>query len=113
MKKFPHEERYAICYQHRRVSVFIISNIAEGVNTFSVKDKSIFIEIAYGSLIEVSSQYKIVKELGYITNDDRVNIEKLIEEVARLLSGLQNSYKPTTDSTITNHYFKLKVMFKV
>ena len=93
LKKFPPEERYAMCDQLRRASVSITSNIAEGVTRYSVKDKSHFIEIAYGSLMEVSSQFDIAEDLGYITADDRQNMDVLIEEEARLLSGLQNSYK--------------------
>ena len=94
LKKFPAEERYAMCDQLRRASISITSNIAEGVNRFSIKDKSHFIEIAYGSLMEVSSQFEIAEELGYISNEDRQNMDQLIEEDARLLSGLLNSYKP-------------------
>ena len=92
LKKFPADERYAMCDQLRRASVSITSNIAEGVSRYSAKDKSHFIEIAYGSLMEVSSQFDIAEDLGYITADDRKNIDLLIEEEARLLSGLQNSY---------------------
>ena len=95
LKKFPVEERYAMCDQLRRSSVSITSNIAEGVNRFSIKDKAHFIEIAYGSLMEVSSQFEIAEELGYITTDDRQNMDLLIEEDAKLLSGLLNSYKPS------------------
>ena len=95
LKKFPSEERYAMCDQLRRASVSITSNIAEGVNRFSVKDKARFIEMAYGSLMEVSSQFEIAEELGYISTDDRQNMDLLIEEDARLLSGLLNSYKPS------------------
>lgn len=94
LKKFPAEERYAMCDQLRRASISITSNIAEGVNRFSVKDKAHFIEIAYGSLMEVSSQFELAEELGYITTADRQNMDVLIEEDARLLSGLLNSYKP-------------------
>lgn len=98
LKKFPDEERYALCGQLRRSSISITSNIAEGVNRFSVKDKSHFIEIAYGSLMEVSSQMEIAEELDYITTDDRQNMDQLIEEVARLLSGLLNSYNKPDNS---------------
>ena len=94
LKKFPDEERYAMCDQLRRASISITSNIAEGVNRFSVKDKAHFVEIAYGSLMEVSSQFELAEELGYITIADRQNMDELIEEDARLLSGLLNSYKP-------------------
>ena len=100
IKKFPAEERYAMSDQLRRSSVSITSNIAEGINRFSVKDKAHFIEMAYGSLMEVSSQFEIAEDLRYITSEDRLSIDILIEEEARLLSGLQNSYKPSTDSTL-------------
>lgn len=93
IKKFPSDERYAMCDQLRRASVSITSNIAEGINRYSVKDKSHFIEMAYGSLMEVSSQFEIAEDLGYIKSEDRISLDLLIEEVARLLSGLQKSYK--------------------
>ena len=97
IRKFPSEERYAMCDQLRRASVSITSNIAEGVNRYSVKDKSHFVEMAFGSLMEVSSQFEIAEELGYITVEDRMSMDELVKEEARLLSGLQNSYKPSTD----------------
>ncbi|MBR3477806.1 MAG: four helix bundle protein [Bacteroidaceae bacterium] len=98
LKKFPSEERYAMCDQLRRASVSITSNIAEGVNRYSVKDKAHFIEMAFGSLMEVSSQFEIAEELGYITTEDRLSMDELVKEEARLLSGLQKTYKPSTDS---------------
>ena len=98
LKKFPAEERYAMCDQLRRASVSISSNIAEGINRFSVKDKAHFVEMAYGSLMEVSSQFEIAEELGYISSEDRLSMDMHIEEEARLLSGLLNSYKPSSDS---------------
>ena len=82
LKKFPVEERYAMCDQLRRASVSITSNIAEGVNRYSVKDKSHFIEVAFGSLMEVSSQFEIAEELGYITTEDRMSMDELVKEVA-------------------------------
>lgn len=81
LKKFPAEERYAMCDQLRRASVSITSNIAEGINRYSVKDKSHFIEMSYGSLMEVSSQMEIAEELGYITATERLSMDQLIEEV--------------------------------
>ena len=88
LKKFPAEERYAMSDQLRRASVSITSNIAEGINRYSIKEKSHFIEMAYGSLMEVSSQIEIAEDIGYITTEDRINMDELIREEARLLSGL-------------------------
>ncbi len=102
LKKFPAEERYALCDQLRRASVSVTSNIAEGVNRYSVKDKAHFIEMAFGSLMEVSSQVEIAEDLGYISSEERLSMDKLIEEVARILSGLQNSYKPSSASTASS-----------
>ncbi len=92
LKKFPSDERFAMCDQLRRASVSITSNIAEGINRFSVKDKVHFLEIAFGSLMEVSSQFEIAEDLGYITTNERLSMDNLIKEEARLLSGLRNSY---------------------
>ena len=97
LKNFPVEERYAMCDQLRRASVSITSNIAEGINRFSVRDKAHFIEMAYGSLMEVSSQFEIADELGFITDEERLSIDQLIEEEARLLSGLMKTYKLSTE----------------
>ena len=43
LKKFPKEEQYAMCDQLRRASISITSNIAEGMNRYSVKDKNHFL----------------------------------------------------------------------
>ena len=95
LKKFPSDERYAICDQLRRASVSITSNIAEGTNRFSVKDKAHFIEVAYCSLMEVSSQLEIAEDLGYIKSEERLSMDKLIDEEARLLAGLKKSFVNT------------------
>ena len=92
LNKFPATEKYALCDQLRRSSISITSNIAEGVNRFSVKEKIHFIEISFASLMEVSSQFEIAEDLGYITTEDRICIDKLVEEIARLLSGLRKSF---------------------
>jgi four helix bundle protein len=81
-----------MCGQLRRAAISITSNIAEGVNRSSVKEKVHFIEISFASLMEVSSQFEIAEELGYITTEERLSIDKVIEEIARLLSGLRKSF---------------------
>ena len=90
--EMPWFEKKGLCDQLQRAVVSISSNIAEGANRFSVKDKAHFVEMAYGSLMEVSSQFEIAENLGYISNEDRLSMDILIEEEARLLSGLKKSY---------------------
>ncbi len=94
LKKFPKEEQFALCSQLRRAAVSITSNIAEGVTRYSYRDKVHFLEVSYGSLMEVMSQLEVAYSLGYITQSDLQNIEMLVVQVARLLTSLQCSYMP-------------------
>ncbi len=62
----PQEERYALSDQLRRAVISVPSNIVEGMNRMSDKEKSHFLEIAYASLMEVYCQIDIATDLGYI-----------------------------------------------
>ena len=91
LKKLPKEEQYALCDQLRRAVVSIPSNIAEGIGRISVKDRAHFLEMAYGSLLEVNCQMDIAKRLEYITNEELTMIDQECVELARMLSGLRSS----------------------
>jgi four helix bundle protein len=65
-KKFPSEEKYALVQQMNRAAVSIPSNIAEGVSRRSIKEKVHFINVSYGSLMELICQMEIAYELNYI-----------------------------------------------
>ena len=95
LKKFPKEEQYALCDQQRRAVVSIPSNIAEGVGRISTKDRAHFLEIAYGSLLEVNCQMDVAKRLKYITNEELTEIDQECIELARMLSGLRASILQT------------------
>lgn len=93
LKKFPNEEKYALCDQLRRASISITSNIAEGSGRSSAKDKAHFLEISYGSLMEVVSQMDIACDLGYITPEEFSEFESKCANCARLISGLRQYFK--------------------
>ena len=90
--KFPQKEDFALTSQIRRAAVSITSNIAEGTSRFSIKDKSHFIEIAYGSLMETYSQLQVASDLGYITQSDIEQRHPLVVELRNRLSALRKSY---------------------
>jgi four helix bundle protein len=69
-KKFPSEEKFALVQQMNRAAVSIPSNIAEGTSRRSNKDKAHFINIAYGSLMELVCQMEISLEIGYIEQNE-------------------------------------------
>ena len=90
LRKFPKEEQYALCDQLRRAAISIPSNIAEGMGRVSTKEQLHFIEIAYGSLLEVECQLDIAHDIKYISDDEYLSAENQIGKVASLLSGLRS-----------------------
>jgi four helix bundle protein len=63
-QKFPKEETYGLSQQMRRSAVSIPSNIAEGYGRSFSKEYRHFLSIAYGSLCELETQYRISVDLG-------------------------------------------------
>lgn len=90
LKKFPNEEKYALCEQIRRAVISVTSNIAEGTGRISVREQMHFLEISYGSLMEVLSQMDIALDLGYINSDDFCKFEQQCNNCASLISGLRS-----------------------
>lgn len=88
---YPSNEQYALCDQLRRASVSVPSNIAEGMSRSSDKEKAHFIEISYGSLMEVLCQMEISKELNYVTEGQMKDIENQITIIAKQLSKLRTT----------------------
>ena len=91
LKKFPSEERYALCDQLRRAVISIPSNIAEGNGRIAIKEQIHFLEIAYSSVMEVYCQLQLAVDLGYITDEDFKQIKPLIYNTTKLISGLRSS----------------------
>ena len=92
LKVFPSSERYTLCDQIRRAIISIPSNIAEGSGRKSIKEKVHFIEIAYGSLMEVYCQLLIASELNYFPMEKLDKIKVCIDKVSYLLTGLRSSF---------------------
>lgn len=88
---FPSTEIYGLTSQIRRAAVSIPSNIAEGAARKSVKDFDHFLSIALGSSFELETQIIIATELNYLSNDDNTQIEQDIQEVQKMIRGLQKS----------------------
>lgn len=88
---FPDHERYGLISQMRRSSVSISSNVAEGSGRASDADFARFLEIAYGSLMELVSQLHIAKHQQYLTHEEFAAIYQSSDRLARVLSGLRTS----------------------
>ena len=91
VKEQPSEERFALADQLRRAVISVPSNIVEGINRISNKEKSHFLEIAYASLMEVCCHIDIAKDLGFIDKQTNEDLENKIDEIGKLISGLRKS----------------------
>lgn len=84
---------YSIGNQIRRSASSVTSNIAEGSGRNSFKEKTHFIEIVYGSLMEAFSQLQIAQDLGYLKEKDIDSIRPSFVSVAKMLSGLKGYFE--------------------
>lgn len=92
-KSFPEDERFALSKQMRRATTSVPSNVAEGFNRFSEKEKIHFYSISLGSASEVHSQLMLARDLNYVSTDEYESIGTQCEIVHKLLSGLIRSIR--------------------
>lgn len=96
LDKYPKVENYALCDQLRRSLISVPSNIAEGMGRLSAKEKTQFLSIAYGSLMESLCQFEMSFMLDYITAEEFQHAEDEIRTIAKELSGLSASISRNT-----------------
>lgn len=98
LKQFPDDERFALCGQMRRAAISVPSNIVEGMARLSSKDQTHFLNIAYGSLMELYAQLDIAHDLGYINQEDFIEIENTIDEIDKMIVALSFIRKQTSSN---------------
>lgn len=87
-QRFPNDERFGLTAQVRRSAVSVPSNIAEGYGRGRAADYARFLRVARGSLFELETQLLLSLDLGYLEIDAHDQLQALINECARPLSGL-------------------------
>lgn len=98
LKQFPDDERFALCGQMRRAAISVPSNIVEGMARLSTKDQSHFLNIAYGSLMELYAQLDIAHDLGYLSENEFIKIETQIDEIDKMIVALSFIRKQTSSN---------------
>jgi len=86
---FPHEERFGLVSQMRRAAVSVSANLAEGSSRWSRVEQARFIEMAYGSLMELLSEAKVAEQQGFLSSADYTRLRTDVAEIARMISGLR------------------------
>ena len=85
---FPKSEIYALSAQMRKAGVSVPSNIAEGYGRKHKAEYDQFLAIAYGSLLELETQFLLAKDLGYVSSNETV--ENLLKQVRSMLYRMLN-----------------------
>ena len=98
LKQFPEDERFALCGQMRRAAISVPSNIVEGMARLSTKDQTHFLNIAYGSLMELYAQLDIAHDLGYLSENEFIKIETQIDEIDKMIVSLTYIRKQTSSN---------------
>ena len=96
---FPRDEIYGLTSQLRRASVSVSANIAEGSGRNSDKDFAHFLELSYGSIMEVASLMFLAFDEGYVSKDDLELILPEIECIGARIAALNRSLKIQTSKT--------------
>ena len=84
---------FGLTSQLRRAAVSIPSNIAEGKGRGTPKDFCHFLVQARGSLFEAETQLEPSRDLGFISDEELMTVQKSCDELGKILHGLMNSTK--------------------
>ncbi len=69
------------------------ANTAEGMSRSTDKDKARFLNMAYGSSMEVLSFLSIATDLEFITKKEYLELREELENITMLLNGLSKKLK--------------------
>ncbi|HEY0030159.1 MAG TPA: four helix bundle protein [Bacteroidia bacterium] len=92
---FPDKEKYGLITQINRCTVSIVSNIAEGAGRNSNKEFNNFLGITLGSSCELETQLIVANKLGYLSGEDLNELIVQIEEIQKMVVGLQKNIQQT------------------
>jgi len=98
--KFPATERFALCSQVRRAAVSIAANIAEGSGRNSDKDFAHFLELSYGSAMELASHLFLAGDLGYVEPKSVESVLEQINSLAMRIAALNRSLNIKTTKVV-------------
>ena len=81
IEKFPESEQHNLSSQLRRAAVSIPLNIAEGSSRRSKKEFLNFLNYGFGSGKEIEVILELSKDLGFLTNEDFVQLSKQLDHL--------------------------------
>ena len=90
-RHFPQDELFGLSSQLRRAAVSIAANIAEGSGRNSDPDFAHFLEIAYGSAMELAALLHVAADTARLDGPTRDSLLGRMAEVSAQLNALNRS----------------------
>ena len=90
-RRFPREESFNLVSQMRRAASSVGMNLVEGSMRLNSREFRQFVGIARGSAAEVSYQFLLARDLGYLQNDTYPELRSSYERVGQMLTRLAQS----------------------
>jgi len=92
-ERFPTEEKFGLTSQLRRAAVSIAANVAEGAARTSSKEFLQFLSHSQGSASEADTELVIACRLGYIRQKEYERLERDLDDIGRMITGLSQSLR--------------------
>lgn len=92
-EQFPKEEKFGLTSQLRRAAVSVAANVAEGAARTSTKEFRRLLSHSQGSASEVDTELLIALRLNYLSERDYKSLNKDLDDVGRMITGLSQSLK--------------------
>ena len=89
VKRLPKEYRFELGSQIIRSGLSVILNIAEGSGKDTDKELNRYFNISLGSLSETLAAVDVLKDNGFITEEEFDKLFKRIEEISNQLGGFK------------------------
>lgn len=99
-KDFPPEEKYGLTDDMRRAARSVPTNMVEGYKRKGYKDALNFFNRSDASLRELEYHTLLSYNFGYLTKEKFNELEKLEDEVGRLLTKWQQNYRPKKSTLV-------------
>ena len=92
-RNYPSGEKYEIVSQIRRAAYSIPLNIAEGWGRKSKLEFKRFLKMSLGSCNELQVLIELSKDLGYINQEEYINVKERVQRLGRQIYTMEDKWK--------------------
>lgn len=97
-ESFPRHELYGLTSQARRAALSVPANIAEGSAKRGRREFGRYLDIAVGSLSELSYLLLVARDLGFLSQEQWTDCDALHTDTSKTLWGLYEAVRGAPDA---------------